>query len=604
MSDEPENVDLATPDLAADKRAAFEDLFPGVLADGVLDATRLGELLDTDVTAPADGRERYGLMWAGKHEAVQSLLTPSRGTLVPDLEKSVDFDNAENIFIEGDNFEVLKLLQKSYNDKIKLVYIDPPYNTGNDFIYNDDFSDGLRRYLEYTGQIDPEGKRVSSATEVAGRRHSAWLSMLYPRLVLARNLLRQDGVIFVSIDDNEVMNLKAAMDEVFGMENHLGTFIWKSKSGGANDSGQVAVDHEYLLAYERSASGEALGLDPGAVASTSYNHEDSHGRYSLERLDKQNLQYSASMDYELIGPNGESYLLAHRDPVRPNAIWRWSKEKVQREMDQLVFKGGHVYTKNYQKVGGKPRSLLVDDRFGRTRTGSTEVRDVLGGSYFDNPKPTKLLTTLIAIGTSPDDIVLDFFAGSGSTAHAVHLQNVADGGHRRCVSVNLPERTGAGSAAEQAGFSTVADITWQRIRNVMDDVEGAYERGLRFLSLSGSNFRDPADVDPDDLSSLSESTLVDENFDSDAVATEVLLKEGVTLDASWERHAVADGEVVVSGGIAVVVALKLDDEAVERVLDLEPRVVVFLEDGFAEADPVKANAYASAKSRGITMKTV
>ena len=224
MSEEPEKVELETPDLAAQKRAAFEDLFPGVLADGVLDATRLGELLDTSVTAPTDGRERFGLMWAGKHDAVRSLLTPSRGTLVPELDKSIDFDNASHVFIEGDNLEVLKLLQKAYNDRVKLIYIDPPYNTGsNDFIYPDNFADTTRGYLEYTGQLDEEGNRTSASADTLGRRHSRWLSMMYPRLVLARNLLTQDGVIFVSIDDNEVANLRAVMDEIFGSENFVAT---------------------------------------------------------------------------------------------------------------------------------------------------------------------------------------------------------------------------------------------------------------------------------------------------------------------------------------------------------------------------------------------
>src|SRR4051812_31791303 len=199
MSVETEKVGLETPDLAASKRATFEELFPGVLTDGVLDATRLGELLDTEVTAPTDGRERFGLMWAGKHDAVRSLLTPSRGTLTPELDKSIDFDTAEHVFIEGDNLEVLKLLQKAYNDRVKLIYIDPPYNTGNDFVYPDDYSDTLRAYLEFTGQVDADGNRKSAAAEVLGRRHSRWLSMMYPRLVLARNLLTQDGVIAISI---------------------------------------------------------------------------------------------------------------------------------------------------------------------------------------------------------------------------------------------------------------------------------------------------------------------------------------------------------------------------------------------------------------------
>lgn len=252
MTDEVDKVDLESPDLAAANRAAFEDLFPGVLADGVLDATRLGELLDTPVTAPADGRERFGLMWAGKQAAIRSLLSPSQGALLAELERSVNFDTAANVFIEGDNLEVLKLLQKAYNDKVKLIYIDPPYNTGNDFVYSDDFRDGLLGYLQYTGQVDESGKRTSTDADLAGRRHSRWLSMMYPRLVLARNLLSQDGAIFVSIDDNESMNLRILMDEVFGPENFQADIAWQKRYTRSNNTQDFTTVIEHILVYSRS----------------------------------------------------------------------------------------------------------------------------------------------------------------------------------------------------------------------------------------------------------------------------------------------------------------------------------------------------------------
>ncbi len=253
MAEDPAKVELSSPDLAGESRARFEELFPGVIADGVLDASRLGELLDIDVTAPAEGRERFGLMWAGKQDAIRSLLTPSRGALVPDLDRSVDFDNAKNVFIEGDNLEVLKLLQKAYNDKVKLIFIDPPYNTGNDFVYQDDFRDGMRGYLGFTGQLDEEGMRVSTSGEaILGRRHSRWLSMIYPRLVLARNLLRQDGAIFVTIDDNEGANLRSVMDEVFGPENFLANIAWKHTQQSKNDEPYFSRHWNSILVYRRS----------------------------------------------------------------------------------------------------------------------------------------------------------------------------------------------------------------------------------------------------------------------------------------------------------------------------------------------------------------
>ena len=254
MAEEPERVDLSTPDIAENNWKALAALFPGVLADGVLDATRLGEMLDVEVTAPVDGRERFGLTWAGKHEAIRSLLMPSRGTLVPDLEKSVEFDTAENVFIEGDNLEVLKLLQKAYNDKVKLIYIDPPYNTGNDFVYNDDFTDGLRGYLEYTGQVDEEGNRLSASADTSGRRHSKWLSMMYPRLVLARNLLTQDGVLLASIDDNELSSLLLVLDEVFGRENRGPIFVWQKKKKPSFLRKSVGSISEYVVCYFRDSN--------------------------------------------------------------------------------------------------------------------------------------------------------------------------------------------------------------------------------------------------------------------------------------------------------------------------------------------------------------
>lgn len=254
MSDEPEKVDLETPDLAADHRAALAALFPSVLDDGVLDVAKLSELLDTPIAQVPDGRERYGLQWAGKVDAVRSLLTPSRGALIPDLDRSIGFDEAKHVFIEGDNLEVLKLLQKAYNDKVKLIYIDPPYNTGNDFVYNDDFRDGLQGYLDYTGQVDEEGNRTSATIEKSGRRHSRWLSMMYPRLFLARNLLSPDGLILISIDDNEYPRLLLLLDEIFGEENYATTFVWQKKKKPSFLHANVGSLTEYVLCVTRDSS--------------------------------------------------------------------------------------------------------------------------------------------------------------------------------------------------------------------------------------------------------------------------------------------------------------------------------------------------------------
>jgi len=616
---EIEQVDVyetpsGTPNFKTELAAQLSELVPEAITDGKVDVEKLKELLDDDA---ADSGERFGLFWPGKKRALRAAQEPTTATLKPDIEKSKDWDTTKNVFIEGDNLEVLKILQKHYHGKIKMIYIDPPYNTGKDFVYPDNFKEGLVTYLEWTRQVNEEGKKVSTNSESEGRYHSNWLNMIYPRLKLARNLLTQDGVIFISIDDNEINNLVKVCNEVFGEGNHVATFIWKSKSGGANDSGEVAVDHEYIVCFSRSKIDSVLGIDPDAVATTNYNLVDEKGRYALRRLDQQNLQYSKSMDYELVGPDGEAYRLPHRDPARPNAIWRWSKAKVQSNMDQLVFKDGNVYTKFYQQPGGKPRSLLTDDRFGRTRTGSTEVRELLGDSYFDNPKPTKLLKTLVAIGTRPDSIVLDFFAGSGSTAHSVLLVNAKDGGNRRFIAVQLPEPTDD-EDAQRAGFSTIADIARKRIEaagdRIRSEVTGqTVDTGFRAYSLADTNFakwRVSSDVDTTALEQhlLDLRDSADDDATPDSLLTEVLLKQGYSLTEQI-GDAEIDGLKLKAVGDGLVLAY-LDEDTKPNLQQLRAVLAsenlakfIILEDSFKGDDELKTNLVQEAKTRGVELWT-
>lgn len=614
MSEEIHETPSTTPNFQTELAAQLAELMPEVIADGKVDVEKLKELLDGDA---ADTSERFGLFWPGKKRALRAAQESTTATLRPDFENSKDWDTTKNVFIEGDNLEVLKILQKHYHAKIKMIYIDPPYNTGKDFVYPDNYKEGLDTYLEWTRQVNEEGKKLSTNADTEGRYHSNWLNMMYPRLKLARNLLTEDGVIFISIDDNEIDNLLKLGNEVFGEANHVATFIWKSKSGGANDSGEVAVDHEYIVCFSRSGTASALGLDPDAVATTSYNNSDERGRYALERLDKQNLQYSKSMDYVLIGPDGETYSLTHRDPAQPNAIWRWSKDKVQRNMDQLVFKDGRVYTKNYEKPGGKPRSLFVDERFGRTRTGSTEVRNLLGGNYFDNPKPTKLLSTLVAIGSSPDSIVLDFFAGSGSTAHAVLAANARDAGSRRFIAVQLPEPTPEGSDARAKGYDTIASIARARIGLAADslDSEGlaGNDGGYRAYVLAETNFSKwnvSSDVDRNQLEQhlfdLRESSSAD-GASADGLLSEILLKQGYSLTeqialvevAGLDLRSVGDGIVLAYMNEHVKPTL----EQLRAVVDEDPARLIVLEDAFHGDDQLKTNLAQLCKSKGIELWT-
>ena len=605
MSDEPVKVDLETPNLATEKRVAFEDLFPGVLADGVLDAGRLGELLDTDVAAVADGRERFGLMWAGKKEAVQSLLTPSRGALIPLLDRSLDFDTAQNVFIEGDNLEVLKLLQKSYNDKVKLIYIDPPYNTGsNDFIYPDDFSDTLRAYLEYTRQLDSQGNRTSANPDTLGRRHSRWLSMMYPRLVLARNLLTQDGVLFVSIDDNEAANLRQVLDEVFGPENFIATVVWQKAYAPKNSAKHFSEDHDFVVVYARNGEEWRPGLLPRTASQNAlYRNPDNdqRGIWRPDNLSARN--YYSKGTYAIRCPGGRVI-----DGPPRGSYWRVSEEKFRSlDADNRIWWGenrnGMPALKRFMsevKQGRVPQTLWPYSEVGHNQDAKKELlRRVEFGtsdSVFDTPKPTKLIRRMLTLATTPrtEDVVLDFFAGSGTTADAVLQQNAEDGGNRRYIVVQLPEPTG------HDDYKRVSDITETRIRAAMDDLGGS--QGLRTLGLSTSNFKQ--DAPGEGLFSLEETTLAGAEVDWDAVAAEVLLKEGVALDESWERRRSGGEPVVLAGGVAVILSTQLDDNVTAGALKLGARVVVFLEDGFAGADAVKANAFTNAKNAGVTMKTV
>ena len=464
---EPETQSM---DITSDNVERLRSIFPEACAGERVDFDVLRQLVGDTVDA---NDEKYGLNWFGKQNARQLALTPSIGTLRPCPEHSLNWDTTQNLLIEGDNLEVLKLLLKSYSNKVKLIYIDPPYNTGSDFVYSDNYRDSIQHYLELTGQIDENHEKLSSNPESSGRFHTHWLNMMYPRLKLARDFLKNDGLICISIDEVELANLIGMCNDVFGEQNKLAELVWKSKSGGANDSQHFAIDHEYIVVYAKSADDLQLNRDLDAKVTTSYNHEDENGKYALDRLDKQSIRYSSSLDYVIHGPDGTSYRPAHRDRKQPNATWRWSKKRVQEQYEDLVFKGEYVYTKNYKSDGAIPRSLLTDERFGRTRTGKTQCRELLEAQVFDNPKPTKLIKHLIAIGTNEDDVIFDFFAGSGSTAHAVWELSEDLGERRTVILVQFPEpldpknkdQRNAANYCEEKGVSqNIAEITKERLR--------------------------------------------------------------------------------------------------------------------------------------------
>lgn len=422
----------------------------------------------------------YGLVWHRDlpEEKIDILINPAARTpseMFPNVmagkpfpvlkevkgkELNNDKGKPVNLLIEGDNYHSLAVLSFTHQEAIDLIYIDPPYNTGNnDFIYNDKFVDAE----------DPF-------------RHSKWLSFMEKRLKLAKNLLKETGAIFISIDDNEQAQLKMLCDEIFKEKNFIANLIWKSKSGGASDSKYFAIDHEYILVYAKDARYFKIGIDTEAVVSTVYNLKDEKGEYSLDRLDKQSLGYLKSLDFPIIGIDGKEYRVEHKNPNNKIARWRWSKNTVTERYDELVFKFPYVYTKNYKKDGVVPRSILIDERFGRTRTGKTELFKFFGKEAFRNPKPPKLIKYLIKLISSKDINILDFMAGSGTTGHAVLELNKEDGGNRQFILCTNNEEMG--SNGEKIKHKICTNVCYPRIEKVIKGFTST--KGEKIAGLGGN----------------------------------------------------------------------------------------------------------------------
>ena len=387
------------------------------------------------------------------------------------LEKKYTFGNdSENMIIHGDNLEALKALLPKYENRIKCIYIDPPYNTGNEhWVYNDNVNDPhIQKWLHDT--FHESGITVDDLT-----RHDKWLCMMYPRLVLLQKLLHPEGAIFISIDDNEQANLKLMCDEIFGKNNFVGELVWKKKQGGGNDSNNIVVEHEYILSYAKSFSSFALGLDTNyQLDEKLYPFEDEKGRYGLITLDKASIQFSQSLVFEIISPNGDKLL--PRIVKGKQSCWRWSKEKVARQYNELVFKNSKVYTKYYRPQGVTQRSLLIDAVYGRTETGNDDIKAIFGTKPFDYPKPVALIKHFLSIATDKSSIILDSFAGSGTTAHAVLNLNKQDGGNRKFILVEMCDYA--------------ENITAERVRRVINgygDTEGT-GGGFNFYELGTTIF--------------------------------------------------------------------------------------------------------------------
>lgn len=631
IADEVRHIPSITPNFRTELARQLEKLVPEAISDGKVDVTKLKELLDGDA---ADESERFGLFWPGKLRAIRAAQEPTTATLTPVPEESKDWDTTKNVFIEGDNLEALKVLQKHYHGKIKMIYIDPPYNTGKDFVYPDNYKEGLKTYLEWTKQVNEEGQKVKSNPETDGRYHSHWLNMMYPRLKLARNLLTDDGVIFVSIGDQEVANLQRVMSEVFGEANALPLFTRVTKKS-SNNGTTFSPSTDYVVGFARNIA----RLRPFSVPLRdeqvkSYNRSDERGAYKEIGLFQAALKHGGSR-YAITAPDKQRVITPHNLP------WRWSKTKLREGLaaDRIIFKktsssplldadtGGraawNIYTKLY--LVDREEAGLLPKNYSDELQNNLGTRDIRGLNIpFDFPKPVALVKFLASIINHPTAIVLDLFSGSGTTAQAVMTLNAEDGGNRCHIQVQLPEPVDAGSPAGQAGFKTIADIARKRIDLAGEKIKQDYAEqlakrdmpldvGYRAFKLSDTNFAKWHESSATDQGTLEEHLLdLRDNVNDDAtelaLLTEVLLKQGYSLTEKVQKQTI-DGLTVWSIGYDNLALAYMDEqvkptlEQLRALIDKEPEKLIVLEDAFQGDDELKTNLVQAAKTKHVELWT-
>lgn len=624
-------------DLLAANIAKLKELFPEVVAEGKVDFKALQEILGEEVET---GEEFYRFTWAGKAQAKREAHKPSTGTLRPAPEESVDWANTKNLYLEGDNLEVLKLLQKSYADKVKMIYIDPPYNTGKDFVYKDNYRDNLRNYKEQTGQVDGEGRTLSTNSDTDGRYHSNWLNMMYPRLRLARNLLREDGVMFVSIDDNENSSLLKICNELFGEENFLADIAWKHTQQSKNDEKHFSRQYNHCLVFSKQRSAlEDFAFSRSEKDNVNYSNPDDDPKGKWRSGDVRSPNLRETLKYHIDTPGGSSI-------PPPENGWRWSKETLTEKMatGEIVFKDDYsgiirkIYLANQD--GRTPENLWDGSEYGTTRMASNVLKELFDGkSPFDTPKPTELVERMIELLTLPEDpIILDFFSGSGTTAHAVMQLNAEDGGSRQHIQVQLPEPTDTKSEAYKAGYKTIAEIGKERIRRagkkIVSELEAAIKAlearavrteeeeqelkdkqerlakldiGFKVFKLDSSNIN-AWDGDPERMQEnlLSAAENIKPKRTEADVLYEVLLKYGLDLTLPIEERSIAKCTVynVGMGALFLCLAERITNAVAEGIGqwkdELKPETcrVIFRDNGFTDVE--KTNAMQTLKRYGVT----
>ena len=622
-----EDAETRSPDVVAENVEQLKTIFPEAFTEEKVYFEVLKQLLGGLVE---EREEKYGLNWHGKRRARQLALTPSTGTLRPCPEDSVDWDTTQNLMIEGDNLEVLKLLQKSYSGKVKLIYIDPPYNTGKDFVYPDDFRDSIKNYLELTGQTDGEGRKISSNTEASGRFHTDWLNMMYPRLKLARNLLKDDGVIFVSIDDNEVDNLRKACDEVFGEENFVASVIWEKKYSTKADSKDFSESHEYLVCYRKSEEASIGGLKRSEAQEQTYKNLDNDPRGDWASDNLLRTEERAYAIFPIKAPNGNEHL-----PPKGSS-WRYNSDKIAELLKEKRIWFGEDGTskprlKRFRsdvREAIPPQTIWGFEQVGHTDEGTKELARLFDGtrSPFPNPKPVRLLQRVVEIGSCSEALVLDFFSGSGTTGHATFAQNIADSCQRRFILVQLPEKLSSDNKEDQATIEccdligkprTISELTKERLRRAGKKVREenplfSGDLGFRVFKLASSNIR-AWEPNRDDLpTTLHDSIdhLKTDRTEQD-ILFELLLKLGLDLTIPIEQKSIAGKAVynIGAGTLLVCLAEKIASAEVEPLAlgiaawhkALAPAgetTVVFRDSAFAD-DVAKTNLTAILQQNGL-----
>ena len=622
-----------------DQLDKLKQLFPEIFTESKVDWEKLQATLGKENVEFQN--ERYVLNWAGKTDAFKVLQQSTTATLKPVTEESINFDTTENVFIEGENLEVLKVLQKSYYGKIKCIEIDPPYNTGSDsFIYPDSFKESKEEYQKRIGEKDEEGYLLKEGmfrknSKDSGHYHSNWLSMMYPRLFLAKNLLRDDGVIFVHIDDNEVHNLRLIMNEIFGEENFIAEIVWKCRAGGGSDSKYFAKDHEYILCFAKNSDNlERFGIDFNEEEIKKFNLEDKRGKYYLKTLERPeqlgsrpNLQYTIEApDKTLIEKKRQDY----------NYTWVVSGKKFNELLkdDRIEFKYFNEKWMVYRKLylndieNGvtrykKPRTIL--EGIALTRDGGKEIEDLLGKrEIMSFPKPTALIKYIIQTTENEDDennIILDFFGGSGTTAQAVLELNKEDGGNRKFILVQLPELCDENNEAFKAGFKTIADISKVRIKRVINKINKEkkdnktlfteteenknLDLGFKVFKLSSSNFKiwRGNDITEDNIEAQLDAFTdpIKEGSEKENMLFELILKAGYLLTDKIEYianyYTINDGELIIALDL-------MNQNLIETIISIKPKKVITLDILFAGNDQLKTNTVLQMKDAEIDFKTI